>query len=387
MPFKERHGDTDDISTSNTTNQVVFSALFVVSSLTLIRKRKQIVRLIRREKFLTIFLAWCLLSLLWSDFGFVAFKRWIQVLTSVTVSLALLLHVDSSDRALPPLKLIFFLYIPLSLYAVLFITGAIDPSTGTWRGLASGKNTLGQYCLVSILLWAPGLVNASLNKKMLSFLFVTMSTILLLGSQSVTSFLTVFFAASLSTLFFVEDRLNLMGVGKLTLTTVIVCFMIFVSCVQIVEPGAYQSVLGFLGKDATFTDRTMLWYQVVEEAKLHPLIGCGFDSFWVIGNVPLMFLYEEFVWLPNQAHMGYLDTWNEIGLIGLFLLLVMVIAYSKNLFKLGRPHIWKWFVFAALVINLQESTLFRLNSITGILFTFSYLALYTDLLHQKDEKA
>ena len=108
--------------------------------------------------------------------------------------------------------------------------------------------------------------------------------------------------------------------------------------------------------------------------------GCGFGGFWVFDNINLVILYEDYVWLPRQAHMGYLDILNETGLVGLGLFLAMVVAFFKNLLNLGKPFFWKWFLIAALIINFQETTLFRPNILTGVLFIFSYLALYVDLI-------
>jgi O-antigen ligase len=121
---------------------------------------------------------------------------------------------------------------------------------------------------------------------------------------------------------------------------------------------------------------------MLDEVKSHFFIGCGFAGFWTIENPDLIRLYETFVWLPNQAHNGYLDILNETGLIGLSIFLIAVITYFIKLSRIRSQFIWKWFVIAALIINLQETTLFRMNIFTGVLFIFSYLALFAELINK-----
>jgi O-antigen ligase len=143
-----------------------------------------------------------------------------------------------------------------------------------------------------------------------------------------------------------------------------------------------SSIFNAFGKESTFTGRTDLWVEILKEAKGHLFIGCGFEGFWVVGNDSFMSLYTDLSWLTNQAHQGYLDLLNETGLIGLVLLILMVVFYFKNLSNLRKPHLWKWFVVIALIVNFQESTLFRINTLTGVLFTFSYLVLYVERINQ-----
>jgi O-antigen ligase len=91
-------------------------------------------------------------------------------------------------------------------------------------------------------------------------------------------------------------------------------------------------------------------------------------------------LYKEFPWFPNQAHLGYLDIFNETGLIGLLLFVFMVFSYFLNLLKVGKAHFWKWFVICVLLLNFSESTFITPHKLTGVLFIYSYLALFTDYL-------
>jgi O-antigen ligase len=143
-----------------------------------------------------------------------------------------------------------------------------------------------------------------------------------------------------------------------------------------------------IGKDLTFSGRTDLWVTIFDEAKTHLLYGCGFGGFWVIGSAPIESLYNIHIWLPNQAHLGYLDTINETGIIGFVIMAVMVVYYFINLSKFEGSHFWKWFVIAALVLNLMESCLMSYSrSITSTFFIYSYFALFCETMKRSEEQS
>jgi exopolysaccharide production protein ExoQ len=149
--------------------------------------------------------------------------------------------------------------------------------------------------------------------------------------------------------------------------------------VVFLAPEFLAAAAGSTGRDLTFTGRTHLWEDILREVADHWVIGSGFQGFWVLDNPELLALYDIYIWLPNQAHNGYLDILNEVGIIGLVLFFLVIFNYFRGLRKLQMPHYWKWFVVAALILNLQESTFIRPQVVTGVFFLFSYVALYSDI--------
>ncbi len=83
------------------------------------------------------------------------------------------------------------------------------------------------------------------------------------------------------------------------------------------------------GKDLTLTGRTELWADIFRIAKTHLLFGCGFQGFWVVDALNIQALYQVYVWIPIQAHNGYLDILNETGLVGLTLFIIAVINFFR----------------------------------------------------------
>ncbi|MBL7217585.1 MAG: O-antigen ligase family protein [Desulfobacteraceae bacterium] len=386
LPFKEKITEVGEKQTVNVVNQFVFTTLFLSSCFCLYLKRREFIVLLRKEKYLTVFLVWCLLSLMWSDFPLVSFKRLFQVVTAFTVSSAVLLNERPSEEISSCFRIILYLFIPLSFISILFVHGAIDPTTLAWRGLAQSKNHLGQISLVSIIIWYHTMRKGSVISKLMSAFMLIISLVLLLGSESATSISTLAFLVIFAVVLKLDEKFRSLTMGGSFLVLVIVASLAITISIFFLGPEVIGSLFKYFGKDVTFTGRTDLWSSIFGEAKGHLLIGCGFAGFWVIDNPDLITLYKDFIWLPNQAHNGYLDILNETGLVGLSLFILMVVTYFTHAVRLNKSHFWKWFIIAALIINCQETTLFRQNILTGVMFIFCYLALYADLFNNIKEK-
>jgi len=90
-----------------------------------------------------------------------------------------------------------------------------------------------------------------------------------------------------------------------------------------------QAVLQASGRDATLTDRTLLWADLLNNAAKNPVLGVGIGAFWV-GPIG----YEMYPlpnwsrktpqWRPEEGHNGFLDVYVELGAIGLVLLLIVI---------------------------------------------------------------
>ena len=376
LPFQETASVE---ATSNPVNQIVFSVVLFLSMISLFSKREQLVNLIISEKFLSLFLLWCLISIIWSQYSFISLKRLIQVLSAVTASLAVLLHTESSNDNLKYFEWVLYPYIVLSLLAVIFISEAIDPNFGTWRGLTPTKNNLGQVGLVGMIISATALKLGNFWKRFIAAAMFAISLLLLFGSHSMTSIVTAgFIAMIVLVLFIVKFVFPTPLIGRFLIAFMTIGFLLTIGSVIIYTPDALLDIPQYLGKSATFTGRDRIWLDIIEEINKHPFLGCGFSGFWVHDSDFLALFQKRYFWLPNQAHNGYLDILNETGIIGLSLVIMMVVKYLWYHSKIGTQDLWKWLVIATLIINTLETTLFRPRHLTGILFIFAYLAFYSD---------
>jgi len=130
-----------------------FLILILVGARVLVRRGVLTSSLVRENLWLSAFLGYCLLAILWSDFPFVAFKRWIKILGHPVMALIIL----TDPRPTEALRLVFqrcsAVMLMLSVLFVKYLPQygrMYDPWTGEaqYRGINLNKNELGYCCLV-----------------------------------------------------------------------------------------------------------------------------------------------------------------------------------------------------------------------------------------------
>jgi exopolysaccharide production protein ExoQ len=313
---------------------VVYFLLIVMGAYVLAKRRITFSEVFQRNPLLIAFLAYCFISILWSDFPLVSLKRWIKILGHPIMALVLFSEPDPKEAFIRMAKRCAFVIIPVS---VLFIK--YYPQWGRGYDLWSGmphdmgitmdKNALGYDCLIfgSILFWH--FLNVRQQEKSrarrdeLVFCFVFLGIIcwLMKHAQSSTSLVSLVLAVTIVAV------LGLRAINKRMVGTYMVMGIVFCVLGQILF-NLSDVIIESLGKDPTLTDRTLVW-QAVLKVPLNPLIGAGFEDFWLGDRVQE--LWTKFWWHPNQAHNGYLETYLNLGLIGLgFMLFLMIATFQKS---------------------------------------------------------
>ena len=130
------------------------------------------------------------------------------------------------------------------------------------------------------------------------------------------------------------------------------------------------------GRDTTLTGRTELWEDILNIASDHPILGVGYGSFWIgdLGND----LWERHIWRPTQGHNGYLDVYVELGIVGVFFLLLIIISSFRQIirtlksnFEYGRFRLV--FLLVILLHNIAESSFLR--GANNLWFIFLFVAI------------
>jgi len=378
LPFQERIKNLEDVATENPLKQILFSSLYLVSFISLLPKKSLAIEILKKEKYLGLFLLWLLFTVSWSDFPLVSLKRWLQTAGVTIIFVSAFLHFQSDNQPGNYVRAVLFAYIPLSLLSILLIPGAIQWEFPAWRGFAPHKNTLGQVSLLSLIIWSATVFNRGTGKKILSLVFVGLSLILLVGSRSTTSILTCGILFLLAGALYTDKTIVRPVVGPIFSPLLIIIFFAPLVLLLSSTMGSPDALFGLFGKDMTFTGRVDIWSSILDEIKGHWIIGCGFQGFWMTNKPALAEIYYDLQWEIPHAHQGYLDILNETGIVGLSIFFVMMLSYFKNLWARGKSHPWSWVVLGVLILNLTESTLFRSDDVSGALFLFAYLTLYAD---------
>ncbi len=92
--------------------------------------------------------------------------------------------------------------------------------------------------------------------------------------------------------------------------------------------GLREKLFRSLGRNPNLTDRTVVWTDVLA-LQDRPLLGFGFESFWLGPTRDT--LWAKWWWQPIQAHNGYIETYLNLGVIGLVLLLAMLLAGFRKI--------------------------------------------------------
>jgi O-antigen ligase len=132
--------------------------------------------------------------------------------------------------------------------------------------------------------------------------------------------------------------------------------------------GAGTGYLTLLGRNATLTERTFLWSDLLSLTS-NKLVGSGFENFWA--GWRLERIWGVHLWHPNQAHNGYLEVYLNLGWVGILLtVLIILFAWRAVVGNVRRgsevDRLWLTLFLVALVYNVTEAALFRMQAPVSI---------------------
>jgi len=316
-------------------DRVIFATLLLVGVIVLAYRGTKVIHILRANWALVGYFAFCLLSVVWSDFPDVAAKRWIKAIGDVVMALIIVTDHDPIGAFKRVITRVGFLLVPASLLLIKyypFIGRTYDPYIGTqfFTGVTTNKNTLGVVLLIVCLgaLWGTMELLRSKeypNRKRLLVAWVVLLAMglkLLLQADSATSRGCFGLGALL---------LILATLPSLRRHPGIVHAMVLI----IVLTGGFATVFGAtagiahaMGRNGDLTGRTEIWSVLIPMTP-SPLLGAGFESFWLGERVRQA--RAAFVGNPlNEAHNGYIEVYLNVGWIGLsFLALFLITGYRR----------------------------------------------------------
>ena len=346
--------------------------VLIISGLFILWKR----RVSWREAFasnqaLFIYFLYLGLSVIWSDYSFVSFKRWIKDFGTVIMVLVVLSENDPVEAMKLVLARICYMLVPASLlmvrYYYIFGGAYYDRFTGQphYIGVAQDKNMWGMtlfICGVFVawrLMQPRSAVSRLANRiDLLAHSVLALILVYLFyKAHSTTALISAILGAGIIVGVkypIIRNRINRLGFYSFALALSVMVLHLTVNL------GAV--VVGLVGEDLTFTGRFGIWESVLKE-DVNPLLGDGFYSFWTPERNER--LSEGFYYLLGVAHNGYIETYLNNGLIGVFLLLRMISANAKRIKwaalkdeELGTLRLA--FLITIVIYNVTESVFDRL---------------------------
>ncbi len=352
-------------------DRLFFLSLLVIGLIILSRRRVNWQIILRQNKWLSWYFIYIGISALWSDFTFVAFKRWTKDVGNVIMALIILTEQDPIEAATALLVRAAHLFVPLSVLLIRYY-----PDIGRYYdafshqpvfgGVTRDKNILGMSLFVCALayLWVlferkPAGDPREARRHALIHGFLMLMTLWLLvkGHSSTALACTLTGAVILFGTRYPAIRRKVSQLGAWTFGFVALILILHVT----LDLG--RVLVAILGRDLTFTGRTEIWSAVLKE-DINPLFGVGYYSFWLGDRVER--LSSGFYYHLNEAHNGFLETYINVGLVGLGLLVAAFVRAASRISgevvagsRFGALRLA--FLVGVLMYNFTEAAFDRLN--------------------------
>jgi len=358
---------------------------FIAAATIILFKRGADVRILMRMNGpCLLFFAYCALSVVWSDYPGVSLRRWMKSVGDLMVVFVLLTERDRAMAIRQLLARFGFVLMPTSVllvkyYPSLGVTYSRGGDVVRYVGVATDKNFLGLICLIAGLGCAWRLVEAfkirrdQRNGRSMAAqaAVLVMAFWLFVRADS----LTALAGFALATCVMVTISVPIVSRHRVLLHLIVVSVLFVAWAIVFLNLGGAE-LKGELGRDATLTERTVLWENLIGMTE-HPLLGTGFESFWL--GARLERLWQLHWWRPNEAHNGYLEVFLNLGWVGVGLLALLIVTSFRNVAtayrhdqSLGRL---RAAIFVATIVYGLTEAAFRLLNPLWILFLWASAAI------------
>jgi len=286
--------------------------------------------------------------------------------------------------AIPPLMCILVgsLVVGLMLPDRITEIGTDISQKGAWHGITHSKNEFGMVASIGVIFC----FNKWLAREGRTFWAIAGTAVacacLILSRSNTSLFATI--VGVLSMVLVMRVPVIKRRYSTHVVVAIAATILLYELAIQNVIPGVntlFAPILSLTGKDATFSARTVIWNVIKQHIQAAPYLGTGYGAYWV-GPFPtspsyvfvsLMFFY------PTEAHNGYLEIVNDLGLLGLLCLLVFLYWFIRQALQLMRidrsqAALYLALLFQEMVINMSESDWFSRTN------TFAVLILATTCL-------
>ncbi|WP_299173222.1 O-antigen ligase family protein [uncultured Brevundimonas sp.] len=378
----------------NVLRQIIFTAL-LLGTIWAAGVFKKPSKLLSLPVVLMVAVAWCWISVTWSDVPMISARR--VLLTTIIIWIVFVAVEDCGyDRTVKTIMVCLAALLLLNYITVIsspataihhFVEGEDKGLIGDWRGVLPQKNFTGEFCAFTILFFAfspPKLRKTSLNSKnkiprelivgmAIRVIVILAAAFFLFKTESKTSMGMAAMGLVGGAMFlFLSHRARMIAVPFAALVGMVV--MLFWA-------DSWKESVGPFFSPTAFTGRVQIWPHLVSYIQDHPLTGSGYGAFWNIGDESPIFTYSE-TWVTTIAsgHNGYLDLGAQVGITGLILAVVaaFVIPLYKLLTSQSVPR-WRGALLVGMFVfcmghNMTESGLFDRDVIVWV-FLLITLAL------------
>ena len=311
--------------------------LGLIAILILIKRNFPFIPAFKQNWPVTLIIFYMLISVAWSKYPGMAFRRWGREAIALIIALLLISEKNPIQTLTSALKKAIYAALPLSIVLIKYYpvygreygrwTGEV-----MWTGIASQKNGLAMLCALSILFFIWSFLKGKEKEKQfnssiaisIDILMIILAAYLMMGPRHTLTYSATSFLALITGIIIMLSTIIASKKGK-SLKKIIVIFAIIIIFTGIFMPFSgklpSRTLPKLLNRSETLTDRTQIWTLLVPYAKKHIFLGYGYGSFWTT---------ELRAQISSHAHNGYLDTILELGIFGLFLFILFIFKLMLN---------------------------------------------------------
>jgi O-antigen ligase len=372
---------------------IIIGLVMAAGVVVLSRRSRQVGRFLKGNLPLLLFFAYCGLSTLWSDYPFIALKRWVKSFGDLVMVLVVL----TEPKPLDALRRLFsrsgFVLLSLSVLFMKYYPnigrGISESGSMTMAGVSSNKNSLGVICLVWSLVSLSSFLGVYKCRttphrvRHLAAHGILLATAIwiLITCDSMTSLSCLLMAGAVMVMatrpYFVKhpNAVHALVGGCMALSL----FALFLDSSGV--------LVHAVGRETNLTGRTDIWKAVLS-MHTNPLVGSGFESFWMGNRLERIHILTNIRGL-QEAHNGYLEVYLQLGWAGLTLLAGVIVTGYRNAFAVFRrdPHAGRLrlaFFTAGVIYSLTEAG-FRMMSPIWLAFLLAVTFVPPSLQFKKHQ--
>ncbi|WP_160142333.1 O-antigen ligase family protein [Pigmentiphaga humi] len=383
--------EASHINEGSALRQLQYGALFALAFWLVWRRPAATLMQLRAiNPFLIVVLCYCVLSMLWSVAPMTTFKRVVLQAGLLLTAMAIAPPVVHPRHMLRTVKGTLTVLLAVSCVVALIFPkiGVTYELGGAWRGIMWQKNDMGSVAGFASMLWLRDWLTTR-EGSWRALLALVFCLFMLVMAKSATSLLVTIIGM---TLYLLLRRRLLAGrhAGALVFLALALPLLyaflgFFLMTGRLPQwSDLTYAVTAWFDKSPDLTGRGDIWDLIMLSIAQHPLLGAGYAAFWLDGGGPAEYIGRTLGWMPTHAHNGFVDILNELGGLGLVIVLAMLAWHMVSIARLALidrdSAAMHASIFAVIVIsNFSESSLLRHVAFPNILFMLSSLAITSQL--------
>ncbi len=368
------HGPSSNVEGSPL-EATIYGVLLLLGVAVLSVRARKTRRCLLANSVVGVYFIFCLVSVTWSPVPVPALKRWLKDVGDVVMVMVVCTEAYPLDALRQLFTRVALLIFPLSIVLIRYtIMGRSWDADGRMFnvGVTDNKNTLGLIVFTITLgvLWNLRRLLADQEEPNRRSRLIVAGTLFVCGVWLLAMAGSSTSIACFAVGAWLMLTIHLKAFKRHPSRVYGLCLALLIGGGLVTGLGGAELVANALGRDASFSGRTEIWAALIPAAR-NPLIGVGFESFWDSPNV--LIFYHSLTLLGwyfperlNEAHSGYLETYLNLGWIGIGLIALILM----NGLLRARKVLWRdrelgslmlTYIVAGLIYNVTECGFRTLN--------------------------